>query len=93
MNKNSYIPAVKDKKLSPAGEKNRETHRFTYIIKNHKTQSVNDMARGLKIGYRQVIARIAALKKKGIIIVPYRSQRGFTEPNWDIIKREFEKIK
>lgn len=93
MNPKSYIPAVKDKPLSPAGEKNRETHRFTYIIKNHQTQSVNDMARALKLGYTQITARIKALKKKGIIIVPFRSRSGFTEPNWDIIKREFEKVK
>lgn len=90
--KNAYIPATKDKPLSPAQEKFRETYRFMYIIKHHQTQTINDMARGMKIGYTQVVSRIQALKKKGINIVPFKSRRTFAEPNWDVVTREYEKI-
>jgi biotin operon repressor len=91
--KNAYIPATVDKPLSPAAEKYRETYRFMYIIKHHQEQTINDMARAMKIGYTQVVSRIQALKKKGITIIPYKSRRSFAEPNWEVVQREFEKLK
>lgn len=88
--KNAYIPAVKEPVLPPAQEKLRETNRFMFIVKHHRTMSVNDMARAMKIGYTQVQSRIQLLRKKGFDIRPLKMQK--PQPNWDVVQREYDKV-